>query len=59
MKKVIKKIVGSLILICWFGLFFIMDVVEQGFLVALLSWILALVVVFLLMLAIIFLFADE
>lgn len=42
-----------------FGLFFIMDVIEQGFLVALLSWILALVVVFLLMLAIIFLFADE
>ena len=59
MKKVIKKIVGSLILIFWFGLFFIMDVIEQGLLVALLSWILALVVVFLLMLAIIFLFADE
>lgn len=58
MKRIIKKIVGALILILFFGFLFIADVIEYGIFVAVLSWIFVLVVVLLLILAINFLFGD-
>ena len=58
MKRIIKKIVGALILILFFGFLFITDVIEHGLFVAVLSWIFVLVVVLLLILAIHFLFED-
>ena len=58
MKKIIKKIIGALILLLVFGSWFISDVIEQGLIIAALSWIVALVIVFLLVLAIHFLFED-
>lgn len=59
MKKIIKKIVGALILILFFGSLFVSDVIEHGLLIAIGTWILVFVITFLLMLAIVFLFADE
>ena len=58
MKKIIKKIIGALILLLFFGFWFISDAIEQGLIIAALSWIVALVIVFLLVLAIHFLFED-
>ena len=56
MKKIIKKIIGALILLLFFGFWFIRVVIEQGLIIAALSWIVTLVIVFLLVLAIHFLF---
>ena len=58
MKKIIKKIIGALILLLFFGFLFISDVIEQGLIIAALPWIVALVIVFLVVLAIHFLFED-
>ena len=58
MKKIIKKIIGALILLLFFGFWFIRVVIEQGLIIAALSWIVTLVIVFLLALAIHFLFED-
>ena len=58
MKKIIKKIIGALILLLFFGFLFISDVIEQGLIITALSWIVALVIVFLVVLAIHFLFED-
>lgn len=58
MKKIIKKIIGALILLLFLGFLFISDAIEQGIIIAALSWIVALVIAFLLVLAIHFLFED-
>jgi len=58
MKKIIKKIIGALILLLVFEFWFISDFIEQGLIIAALSWIVALIIVFLLVLAIHFLFED-
>ena len=58
MKKVIKKIIGALILILFFGFLFISDTIEHGLLITILTWIFISIITFLLMLAVYFLFGD-
>lgn len=58
MKKVIKKIIGALILILFFGFLFISDTIEHGLLITILTWIFVSIITFLLMLAVYFLFGD-
>ena len=58
MRKVIKKIVGTLIMIGLFLLWFISQVIEYGLLVSIVGTMILLLLIFLFFLAIFLIFGD-
>ena len=58
MRKVIKKIVGTLIMIGLFLLWFIPQVIEYGLLVSSISLLIMLLLIFLFFLAVFLIFGD-
>lgn len=58
MRKVIKKIVGTLIMIGLFLLWFIPQVIEYGILVSVIGLLICLFIIFLFFLAIFLIFGD-
>lgn len=59
MKKIFKRIIGILILLGLFSLWFIPEVIEYGLLVSVIEVLIYLLVLFLFLLAIFLIFEDE
>lgn len=59
MKKIFKRIIGILILLGFFSLWFIPEVIEYGLLVSVIEVLIYLLVLFLFLLAIFLIFEDE
>ena len=59
MKKIFKRIIGILILLGFFSLWFIPEVIEYGLLVSVIEVLIYLLVLFLFLLAIFLIFGDE
>ena len=58
MKRIIKKIIGALILLVFFGMIFASDVIKYGLLFAVVAWIIVAIITALIILAAYLLSSD-